>query len=317
MEQICASKNLSIEEKSNICFGLAIAYEKNGDFESSAHYYKAANKIWRSSLEYDFGNEIVNFNTVRKKYIKYRDIELSPDKAATVTPIFIVGMPRSGTTLVENIISSHSETKAGGEIKTFGILANNAVFNVSEINAATLSQIRTTYFSQLEKFSKGAKMMTDKLPGNFLHVGLIAKAIPEAKIVDVRRSAAAVCWSNYTHFFQDSLSAFSCDLSELVEYHQYYIDLMQFWHKRHQSKIFQLDYETLVQKPVETSKKLLSFLDLDWDDQCLTPELNKREVYTHSNLQIRQPMFTGSSMKWKRFAPYLDGKLDQFLQNTE
>ena len=162
----------------------------------------------------------------------------------------------------------------------------------------------------MEQRSEGNAIVTDKMPQNFRFLGLISAALPEAKIIHVKRDSAAVCWANYTRsFVRDSLG-YCYDLGDILHYHHLYQDLMQYWHEALPDRIYDLDYEALTEYQEEETCKLIGHLGLDWDDACLSPQDNTRSVATASNVQVRKKMYQGSSEKWKRYRPYLNGALD-------
>ena len=309
------SANLKADDKAQICFALAVAYEKNSKFDLAAKYYKKANKHRYQALNYHFQDDLKKFTTIKEIAGKLSKIEYYPESYAPITPIFIIGMPRSGTTLIENIISAHSNVFPGGEIEHFFELADKVVSKSLVPEGSTLQRIRDSYFEYLKKIAPDSKFITDKLPHNFMHVWLIALALPEAKIIDISRSPAAVCWSNYTNYFPGSSHGYSCSLSTLIEYYGLYADLMETWREKFPQKIFSIKYENLVENLEQNAKDLISFLGLNWEEACLKPELNDRLVLTASSQQVRQTIYSGSSEKWKRFEPYLDKKFDIFSQS--
>ena len=229
-------------------------------------------------------------------------------------PVFIVGLPRSGTTLVEQIISSHSQVTGAGELPFASQFGSRLAFGQASVDQEALRAFRNEYLAGLQRRSEGNAIVTDKMPQNFRHLGLIAAALPEAKIIHVKRDPAAVCWANYTQYFADSSGPlnYCYSLEDIVHYHGLYEDLMTFWHQALPGRIYDLDYERLTKDQEEETRKLIDHLGLNWDDACLSPQDNKRVVGTASNLQVRQRVYQGSSERWKRYRPYLNGAFDHF-----
>ena len=258
--------------------------------------------------------EMTKFTATKRHAATLKSIKFQPKNKAKayVIPIFIVGMPRSGTTLIESIVSAHPSVSPGGELDYLFRSAGRLDFREGTVSCLRLQKIRDDYLNQLRKIAPHSQYITDKLPHNFMNIG-ISKILPEAKIIDVTRSPAAVCWSNYTTYLTGSSHGYSCDLSDLIEYYKSYENLMNFWRQNWSKQIFSLDYECLVKNPEENIRKLISFLGIEWANQCLRPELNEREIFTASYRQARRPIYGGSSEKWRKFVPYLDGKFDQFL----
>jgi len=154
--------------------------------------------------------------------------------------------------------------------------------------------------------SAGKPFVTDKMPNNFLYIGLICSAFPEAKIVHVKRSPAATCWSNFKHYFLTTGLDYCFDQIDIVHYYQMYEELMLFWGEHYSERIYNLDYEQLTADQETETKKLIQYLGIDWEDACLSPEKNKRYVKTASSMQVREKVYKGSSEEWKKFEKYLD-----------
>ena len=226
-------------------------------------------------------------------------------------PIFIVGLPRSGTTLVEQIISSHSLVTGAGELPFVSQFGRVIAVGQTPVNARELKTFRERYCYALQQRSEGRTVATDKMPQNFRLLGLINAAIPDAKIIHVKRDPAAVCWANYTQYFSSGSLGYCYSLDDILHYHELYQDIMKYWHQALPSKIYDLDYELLTENQEEESRKLISHLGLSWDDACMSPQENKRAIATASFAQVRQKMYQGSSERWKRYRPYLNGVLDQ------
>jgi hypothetical protein len=149
------------------------------------------------------------------------------------------------------------------------------------------------------------------MPQNFLYIGLLTAAFPEAKIVHVKRNPAAVCWANYKTYFVSNNIGYCYALEDLVSYHGLYENLMEFWEKSLGQKIYHLDYERLTVNQESETRQLIDYLGLDWDEKCLTPEHNTRSVATASNLQVRKKLYHGSSEQWQKYKPFLHGALDE------
>ena len=220
-------------------------------------------------------------------------------------------MPRSGTTLVEQIISSHSEVSAAGElifVKKFGF---TLATQPTSVNTTAVSEFRQKYLSELSKVSKGKQFITDKMPQNFLFIPLICAALPEAKIIHVQRSAAATCWSNYKQYFVSDSIGYCYDLHDVVSYYKLYDDLMNFWQAEYRDRIYNLNYESLTTDQTNQTRKLIDHLELTWEEACLSPHKNKRSVRTASQQQVRQKVYKGSSNAWRKYEPYLNGSFDK------
>ena len=184
-------------------------------------------------------------------------------------PLFIVGMPRSGTTLIEQILSCHSEVHAAGELDILELVAGGIVCD-QQATVESLLEARRKYLDHISKLSPGAAVVTDKMPLNFRFIGLIFALFPEAKIIHVKRDARATCWSNYKHYFGSERLGYSFDLSDLVSYYKLYRNLTKRLTSTHPGRVYELNYDKLVIEQTAETKKLVHAIGLSWQEECLS-----------------------------------------------
>ncbi len=311
MLELYSDGTITQDELCHINFGLAKAYEDLGDFEQAFKHYSEGNILRKTLLKYDIVKDVELFNQIELNYsqIKEKSIQIE-DNTNKLIPIFIIGMPRSGTTLVEQIISSHSRVTGAGELNFVSNFGKLIALGESEATTNNLIKFRRKYLEKLNERSNHTAFITDKMPQNFLYLGLITAALPEAKIIHVQRDAAAVCWANYKQYFATSDLGYCCSLNDIIKYYSLYKRLMKFWEIHIGEKIYELDYELLTNNQETESKRVIKQLGLNWEIGCLSPQNNKRSVRTASNLQIREKVYKGSSERWKHYKPFLDGALD-------
>ena len=298
----------------NLCFinfALAKAYEDLGNYDRAFHHYNEGNALRKKFLDYNFNEDIELFNQIKKHSKVISQQSLNPNHLKKfLTPIFIVGMPRSGTTLVEQIISSHQMVSGAGELALVAKFGEGLVRGNSNINEESLLEFRKKYLDKLMSFAKGKLIVTDKMPLNFRYIGLIAAALPEAKIIHINRNPKALCWANYKQYFSKKGLGFSYDLKDVVNYFNLYKNLMLHWKSENINVFYDLDYELLVEEQETETRKLIDYLGLNWDPKCLSPENNHNTVSTASSIQVRKKVYKGSSQKWKQYEPLLNGALD-------
>jgi len=316
LEALAKIDVLNEDDQINLDFTLALIYEKteNSDkFFSSLH---RANTLRKKSLGYSLNDDIKRLKNVRDFYqgTSIAKQILINEKSKSKIPIFVVGMPRSGSSLIEQILSSHYNIHGGGELQIFRKIMNPLINNflndkksfkekIKDQNCYEL--IRNKYLESINRLDFKEEFFTDKALLNFKYIGLIFRALPESKIIHIKRDARAVCWSSYKTNFGQSGLAFSNNLSDLVGFYKLYEDQMQFWHSMFPNKIYDLQYESLTKNQVFETKKLLNFCNIDWDDNCLHFYNNNRAVKTASKDQVRQKIYKGSSDAWKKYSEHL------------
>ena len=312
MQSLCQSSSLSDEQRCHLNFALSKASEDLNEISQSFNYLKIGNELRKKILSYDIKQDIELFSQLKKSYpsIALQSVVESSD----LKPIFILGMPRSGTTLVEQIVSSHSEVTGAGELSYVSRFGDPTARGAIKPNTKMILDFRQRYIEALKKRSDGRSIVTDKMPQNFLYVGLIFSAFPDAKVIHVNRDPAATCWSNYKHYFIDKELGYCYDLDDTVTYFGLYTDLMQFWLGHYGDRIYNLNYDNLTINQDDETRKLIEYLELEWENDCLSPQHNKRSVRTVSQQQVRQKVYQGSSQQWRKFEPYLNGAFDQLTE---
>jgi tetratricopeptide (TPR) repeat protein len=312
MQSLCQSSSVSDEQRCHLNFALSKASEDLNEVSQSFNYLKIGNELRKKILSYDIKKDIELFSQLKKSYpsIALQSVVESSD----LKPIFILGMPRSGTTLVEQIVSSHSEVTGAGELSYVSRFGDPTARGAIKPNAKMILDFRQRYIEALKKRSDGRSIVTDKMPQNFLYVGLIFSAFPDAKVIHVNRDPAATCWSNYKHYFIDKDLGYCYDLDDTVTYFGLYTDLMQFWLGHYGDRIYNLNYDNLTINQDDETRKLIEYLELEWENDCLSPQHNKRSVRTVSQQQVRQKVYQGSSQQWRKFEPYLNGAFDQLTE---
>ena len=314
MVELSLDKNISEEQRCHINFGLAKACEDLGDYEQAYTYYGEGNVLRKKLLGYDINQDIDLFRKIKFNYPRIERNSLEPDKLSkNLMPVFIVGMPRSGTTLVEQILSSHTRVTGAGELDFVEEFGKDLATGITAVNNRSMLNFREKYLDEMKKVSNGKFIVTDKMPQNFIFIGLLAAAFPEAKIIHVKRDPAAVCWANYKQYFASKNIGYCYAIDDIISYHELYENLMKFWTNALNKRIYELNYELLTVNQENETRKLIEYLCLDWDENCLSPQNNPRSVATASNLQVRQEVYQGSSEQWKKYQPFLDGAFDCFL----
>lgn len=309
-------KESSSSEKIQLCFGLGKILDDVREYERAYNYFKEGNKLYKINLNYKIEDDEILIEKIKSLNSNLLKIKLNDDLLKNnITPAFIVGMPRSGTTLIEQILSSHSKISGAGELTFLSNFGDKLYNNLINYNKKSLIDFRNFYLEKISKYSNGLTIVTDKMPKNFLYLGLISKIFPNSKIIHVIRDPRAVCWSLFRTLFGNKSNKFSYDLQSLIKFHQLYKDLMLFWKERLNNQIYDLNYDKLTSKPELEIRKLIKFLNLDWEENCLNPQLNQRIVSTASNLQIRHKIYKNSSNKWKNYKQYIETDLKNLKNN--
>lgn len=232
-------------------------------------------------------------------------------------PLFIVGMPRSGTTLVEQILSSHPEIAAGDELAFWGDRAHTYRMSAAgQIDPAWVGTAARDYQALLRGISSTARRVTDKRPQNLNVLALIHTVFPHARIIHCQRHPVDTCLSIYFQNFTRKMD-FAFDLNDHAAYYRQYLRLMAHWRTVIPADRFlEVQYEDLVSDPEPISRKMIEFCGLDWDDVCLHPERNRRTVRTASVWQARQPVYRASVARWRNYEPWL-GPLRELLPEAD
>lgn len=307
------------DERKLLSFALGKHEEKLGNFERAAELFLEGNAIHRATLDFSPEKSAKQVNRVSEVFNQDLFSTRPGFGVSSEAPIFIVGMPRSGTTLVEQILASHPEVTGGGELSQFPETAFPMMLELHSHgfpDAANLLQpdhvtkIAQNYLGTLDEAITGTSRFTDKLPGNFLMVGLIKLVFPNARIVHCTRDARDTCLSMFKIFFPSGGHHFSYDLGELIDYHCNYDALMQHWKSLFGDEIIEANYETIVTDPEASIRTLLDQCGLDFDQRCIDFHATKRVVRTASAVQVRKPIYTSSIGMWKNYAPYLPGLED-------
>jgi len=320
--QIAQMENLLLNGDSNtslckhIYFALAKAYEDLGDYDKSFAHIQKGNDLCKTELNYNIKHDKKLFINIKQSFTNNKQLyNIFPnDEIPTINPIFIVGMPRSGTTLVEQILASHSKVHGAGELATMGELGYPIIANSlnqmppktnHKISHHQIEMLRNAYLEKLSSLNVAETYITDKMPLNFMWIGLILTAFPKAKIIHMKRDPRATCWSIYKHYFSTKGNAYAYDTKDLAEFYKYYLDIMLFWKKNFSDYIYDVNYELLTKNQEEESRKLLEFCNLDWEENCLNFHKVKRAVRTASAAQVRKKMYQGSSEAWKKYEKHL------------
>lgn len=300
----------SDEDKYYLDFALGKAYEDIKNYKKSFQFLEKGNALRFKELNYDIQTDIKMFNTLQNLFngnIRKEKIQYSQQQEKRA--IFILGMPRSGTTLTEQILSSHQEVQPCGELPYMDSEVKRNILSQHENNSFSLedalSLVGENYMRSVEKLQFNEKVFTDKMPHNFRYVGAILESFPDAKIIHTKRDPMAICWSMYKTFFPNEELSYCFNFETLGTFYRMYKVMMEFWHEKYPGRIYDLNYELLTENQEEETKKLLAFCELSWDEAVLEPHKNKRTVSTASFQQVRKKVYTGSSQAWKKFNKHL------------
>lgn len=302
-------------------FAIYKAYEDLKDISNSIKYLELANNSKRSSLNYSNDHQKIHFDMMKDVFKSSFDID-KKIKKTNPRAIFIVGMPRSGTTLIEQIISSHPDVVSGGELfylqkyikkyfpdKETNLFKSSVLEKLEDFGP----RIAENYNEEISKISKN-KLVTDKLPFNFIFIGLIKSIFKDVKIIHCKRSPMETCFSIYKNYFPFDELGFAYDQNELGEYYNLYSDLMLHWKKLYKNEIYEIEYENLINNNEIEIRNLIDYCDLEWNDKCLNFYQNKNVVKTLSTNQVRQPIYNTSLNSWKKYEKYLE-PLNEILKS--
>jgi tetratricopeptide (TPR) repeat protein len=319
------STDLNVDQKITLARGFFEYFRNIKDFDKSYKYLEIMNELCFEIADFDLNKDKVLFEELAQ-HRSYPEIQM---KESSVIPIFICGMPRSGTTLCEQILSAHSDVYGAGELRYLLQLTKlQDVINKPEINniekyvenietKEALSIIRQEYLKLLASINKrGEKYVCDKMPHNFLLIDLIRFILPEAKIIYCKRKPADNCFSLLTQRFVEGRHLYCYNQKTLAEYYQFHENLMNVWLEKFRKDIFILDNEDLVNNQKNITIELLKFCSLDWEDSCIEFYKNKRQVRTASLEQVRQPINKKSIGAWESYKSHL-GEMMGVLEKND
>jgi len=304
-------KDLILKDRINFNFTLAKVYEDIGDLDNQFKFLNEANNLRKEESGYKFEKDLRLFSNIKETFKNPPKPLTGPIiKSSKISPIFILGMPRSGTSLVHQIVSNHQRVYGAGELTKLNKFVTPYLKDSKnkEITEKDLISIRENYTNELLSLNAPESIIVDKMPLNFRYIGFILTAFPDSKIIHMNRDSMAVCWSIYKYFFPGN--TYSYDQKDIAAYFLLYKDLMNFWKKKFPNQIYDLYYEKLtINQKIET-QKLLKHCDLEWDENCLNFHKNTTAVKTTSAIQVKNKMYQGSSDVWKKYEAFLKPLLE-------
>lgn len=314
MHTLARSLLLDDDERMHLSFALGKAHDDIGDYDAAFDYFARANALHRGSRPYDAAAAESFAERVKRFFGDPVIRRLEPREDGPV-PVFIVGMPRSGTTLVEQILASHPAVAAAGETNAFMRATHPFVEDLrsstgSTVREATLAGIRAGYRGGMAEYGFTAPVVVDKMLANFRVAGVICSVFPEARIIDVRRDPVATSWSIYRQYFASLGNDFAYDFTDIIHQYGYYLDLVDFYKGRFSDQIVTIDYDALVADQETETRRLIAACGLDWNESCLNFHTTERAVTTTSGAQVRRPLYGGSSAAWRSYAGHVQPLLD-------
>jgi tetratricopeptide (TPR) repeat protein len=308
MQALLAREGISLADRATLHFGLGKTFLDIGDSEQAFHHYDEGNRLKRSTFAYD--------GDANERWMASIAEAFSPDLltakanigARSELPIFVVGMPRSGTTLVEQILASHPMVHGAGELKRLQTLVDEIEDfpqSMTNVSAPQLKAAGEAYLVFVKPMAAGRGHVVDKMPSNFLHAGLVRLILPDARIIHCRRDPVDTCFSCYTKLFAGE-QAFAYNQTELGRFHRAYQRLMSHWRSTlPPSHFFEVDYEAMVEDVAREARRMLDFLGLAWDERVLRFHETERPVRTASVNQVRQPIYRTSAGRSRKHAAHL------------
>ena len=310
--------NLNDNSKINLYFALGKAYEDIKDYEKSFSFIKKANDLTNSKFYYDRKDDDI-FTEDIQKFFNKKDIVNYVNTKSTDKIIFILGLPRSGTSLAEQIISSHSKVYGAGELNYLENIIKKKFFTKNKINLnlpsndeliSLVAEGSQQYLNLIKNFKTSKNIITDKAPQNFKWIGFINLFFPNAKIIHCHRDAKDNFLSLYKNFFPEGLE-WTYNEENLINYYKNYKIMMNFWNKLFPEKIYHLEYEKVINNPKDEIKNLVKFCDLEWEDNCLNFYNTKRSIKTLSVSEARKPIYKSSLSGSSNFSPYLKNAFEK------
>ena len=314
--KIYNDKKIENYKKSELAFALGKIYDDIKDYNLAYKYYNEGNFYRRKEISFSIENEKKEFASLKEIFSKNFISKFNKQKNNNAVPIFILGMPRSGTTLVEQIISSHPKVYGGDELYILTSYMNKNFTKISEIvnlNDKIINKISHDYIQYLKRISSNSPKVTDKFPINFKWIGMIQLMFPKSKIVHCTRNSKDTCLSIFKNYFVNKKLNFAYDLDELVEYYNQYFNLMKYWKTIFPNTIIDINYENLILNPEIEIKKLIKSCDLKWDKKCLNFHKNQRAIKTASDTQARKKIYKTSAGSWKKYEKFLKKSFDNLI----
>jgi predicted Zn-dependent protease len=305
------------EDIFHLHFSLGKAFEDAGDAALAFQHYDRGNRLRRALIRHDPEEFSAEVAATAQAFSRHAIAAMGAGGCTAPDPIFIVGLPRSGSTLVEQILSSHSAIEGTMELSEMMVIASRLQSRVDEgefadfagmvasLTAADRLRLGEEYIDKTRVHRKTAKSrFTDKMPNNWQHVGLIRLILPEARIIDARRHPMSCCFSGWKQHFARG-QAFTYDLAEIGRYYRDYVQLMAHYDAAAPGAVHRVIYEDMVTQTEIEIRRMLDYLDLPFEEDCLEFHRNTRAVRTASSEQVRQPIYTDAVEHWKAFAPWL------------
>ena len=305
LEKLINIKDLKSKCSQELFYALSKIYFDIGKIDEGFELLQKSKNIRLRSTNFTIDAE-KNHSIKVKEYFFHNKISKLKKININSVPIFILGMPRSGTSLIEQIISTHSKVHGAGELTYLPEIMHLSNWDKNTDSKKFLQTIRKEYFSKISKLNIKLKYIIDKNPFNFLYVGFILKSMPEAKIVHMHRNPMAVCWSNYkANFFDNVGMDYAHRLETIAEFYVIYNDIMKFWKELYPDCFINIDYDKFVTNSEKNSKSLVKSLGLEWEDKIFQFSENERVVVTNSLFQVRSKVYKNSSQDWLKFKKHL------------
>ena len=310
------SGNVTADSAVGFNFALARAFEQRNDFDAAWEQYTLGNAGKRALVKYDPVKAELELGKIRATFTADLFSQVKPDNAAEVTPIFILGMPRSGSTLIEQILASHSQVEGTGELPYILMMTNSMITKeagclhytelVNYLPAEEFTRLGRNYLANADSHRvQGKPFFTDKMPPNFAHIGLIRLLLPQAKFIDARREPLAACVANYRQLFALGKNQ-SYDLTELGEYYVQYTMIMDHWDNVMPGAVLRVQYEDVVADLDNQVRRILEFCGLPFEAACLEYHKSERLVNTASAEQVREPIYDSAVEFWRNYESQLD-----------
>jgi tetratricopeptide (TPR) repeat protein len=307
MQALLAREGLSAADRTTLHFGLGKAYLDLGDSAEAFRHYREGNRLKRATYAYDADVNDRWMAEIAEAFSPTLMKAKAEIGARSDIPIFVVGMPRSGTTLVEQILASHPMAHGAGELRRLQSLGDEVGFptGIPTLAPERLNGIGEAYLAYVAPMAAGRRHVVDKMPSNFALAGLIRLVLPDARIIHCRRDPVDTCLSCYTKLFAGQQD-FAYDLTELGRFHRAYQRLMAHWRDILPAPhLLEVDYEAVVDDVEAEARRMLQFLGLPWNDSVLRFYETERPVRTASSNQVRQPIYRSSAGRWRKHAAHL------------